>query len=103
MSIDEDLLRKETQRYIDSALEDIENDYGKLVGPNVGSRLDFVYGYEYGYIVSGVASYYRYKILGDKGITVAEAQHLTDVIKDIVLERLPEIRQAITRAEARST
>jgi hypothetical protein len=95
----EDLLRDEVQRQIDTALEDIEHDYNTFKDSNLKSTWEFIYGYEYGCIVTGTADYYRFKILGDRGTTLEQAKYATDQIKAIVLDRLPEIRQAITRAE----
>jgi hypothetical protein len=102
MSINDELLKEEVQRHIDSALQEIEHDYKSVTGPNVKSRWDFIYGYEYGCIVMGVANYYHYAVLGGKGTTKEELKYLVDKIKDIVQDRLPEIRQAITRAEDRA-
>lgn len=99
MSLNDDLLRKEVQTRIDSTLQDIEEDYKAIPGPNVKSRWDFIYGYEYGIIVMGVTNYYHYEVLGGKGITKEELKYLVDQIKGIVQDRLPEIRQAITRVE----
>ncbi|MDQ3838393.1 MAG: hypothetical protein M3297_03900 [Thermoproteota archaeon] len=45
MSIDDELLKEEVQRRIDSVLQDIEDDYNAIPGPNVKSRWDFIYGY----------------------------------------------------------
>jgi hypothetical protein len=68
-------------------------------GPNVKSVGDFVYGYEYGCIVTGLADYYRFKLLGGRDIIVEEVEYMTNRIQNIVRDRLPEIRQAITRVE----
>jgi hypothetical protein len=99
MSINDELLKEEAQRQIDSVLQEIEHDYKAITGPNVKSRWDFIYGYEYGCIVMGVANYYHYVVLGGKGTSRKELKYLIDQIKTIVTDRLPEIRQAITRAE----
>ena len=99
MSINDELLKEEVQRTIDSVLQDIEQDYTAIPGPNIKSRWDFIYGYEYGSIVMGAANYYHYAILGGKGTTKEELKYLVDRIKGIVQDRLPEIRQAITRVE----
>ena len=77
------------------ALKDIEHDYSKLTGPNVGSRWDFVYGYAYGCIITAVADYYRYKLVGNKETAEEQVNYVADTIKEIVLDRLPETRQAI--------
>jgi hypothetical protein len=95
----EDLLREEVQKQIDITLKDIEHDYSKLTGPNVRSRWDFVYGYEYGCIITAVADYYRYRIVGNKGTAEEQGKYVAETIKEIVLDRLPEVRQAISRAE----
>jgi hypothetical protein len=99
MSINDEMLKEEVQRRIDSVLQDIEDDYKAIPGPNVKSRWDFVYGYEYGSIVMGVANHYHYAILGGKGTTGKELRYLIDRVKGIIQDRLPEIRQAITRVE----
>jgi hypothetical protein len=94
----EDLFREEIQKQIDAVLEDIELDYTKLVGPNIKSREDFVYGFEVGRIREAAIAYYQYKILGDKGGTEEEAKQAGLLIRSIIKDRLPEIRQAIARA-----
>jgi hypothetical protein len=53
LSINDETLKEEVQRRIDSVLQDIEDDYKAIPGPNVKSRWDFIYGYEYGSIVIG--------------------------------------------------
>jgi hypothetical protein len=56
-------LEEEAHKPIDAALENIPQDYIVIgTGPNVKSIWDFVYGYEYGCIVTGVTDYYRFKI-----------------------------------------
>jgi hypothetical protein len=92
----EDLFREEVQKQIDIAFE---HDYSKLTGPDVRSRWDFVYGYEYGCIITAVADYYRYRIVGNKGTAEEQVKYVADTIKEIILDRLPEIRQSISRAE----
>ena len=96
----EDILREEVQRQIDIVLEDIEYDYSQLAGPNIRSRWDFVYGFEVGCIQTATADYYRYKIMSIRS-TKEEARYIADQINAIVTDRLPEIRQAISRAEAK--
>jgi hypothetical protein len=93
---------KVAQKEIDDALEDIKRNYDKISVPDIKSRRDFVYGYEYGCILTRVANYYYYKTLGGKSGTMEEARYATDQIKALVHERLPEIRQAITRAEEKA-
>lgn len=82
MSLNDDLLRKQVQIQMDSALQDIEQDYKAIPGPNVKSRWDFIYGYEYGTIVMGVLDYYHYGV--NEGSTPKdELMHLADEIKGI--------------------
>jgi hypothetical protein len=100
----EDLLKDEVQKQINDALEEIQDDYSALrglAGPNVESRWDFIYGYEYGFIVMGVACYYHNNIMGSRPVTKEEAKYAADQIKAIVRNRLPEIQHAISKAEAK--
>jgi hypothetical protein len=61
-------LKKRPHKLVDGALENIPHDYVVMgTGPNVKSIWDFVYGYEYGCIVTGLADYYRFKLLSRKG------------------------------------
>jgi hypothetical protein len=100
MSI-EDQLEEEAHKQIDASLENIPHNYIVMgTGPNVKSIWDFVCGYEYGCIVTGVANYYRFKIRGEIDVPLEEMKYVTSQIKEIVRDRLPEIRQAISRAEA---
>ena len=55
----EDQLEEEAHKLVDAALENIPHDYLIMgTGPNVRSVRDFVYAYEDGYIVTGLADYY---------------------------------------------
>ncbi|MDQ3839914.1 MAG: hypothetical protein M3297_11665 [Thermoproteota archaeon] len=96
----EDQLEEQAHKLIDAALENIPHDYLIMgTGPNVRSVRDFVYGYEYGCIVTGLADYYRFRLPGGRDITVEEVKYMTSRIQDIVRDRLSEIRQTITRVE----
>ena len=96
----EDQLEEEAHKLVDAALENIPHDYLVMgIGPNVKSIWDFVYGYEYGCIVTGLADYYRFKLLGGRDIPVEEVKYMTNRIQNIVRDRLSEVRQAITRVE----
>ena len=77
MSI-EDQLEEEAHKLIDAALENIWHDY-LVIGtcPNVKSVWDFVYGYEYGCIVTGFIDYYWFKIHSNTGST-EEVKYVID-------------------------
>jgi hypothetical protein len=50
-------------------------------------------------LYTAVADYYRYRIVGNKGTAEEQVKYVADTIKEIILDRLPEIRQSISRAE----
>ena len=98
----EELLREEVQKQIDRAIEDIPWATTKLSTSRAKLALqykdisDFVYGYEYGCIISNSISYYQSKVAG--GLAAGdELGQATKVIVSIIADRLPEIRQAILR------
>jgi hypothetical protein len=48
----------------------------------------------------GRCGYYRFKIRDEIDVPLEEVKHITSQIMEIVRDRLPEIRQAISRVEA---
>jgi hypothetical protein len=93
----EELLREEVQKQIDKAIEDIPWTTTRLSTSKAKLALqykdisDFIYGYEYGCIISNSISYYQSKATGE------ELRQATKIIISIMSDRLPEIRQAISR------
>jgi hypothetical protein len=74
----EDQLEEEAHKQIDAALENIPHDYIIMgTGPNVKSVWDFVYGYEYGCIITGLADYYRFRLLDGRDTTAEEVKYMT--------------------------
>lgn len=98
----EELLREEVQKQIDKAIEDIPWTTTKLSTNKAKLALqykdisDFVYGYEYGCIISNCLSYYQSKV-GAGLATGEEIRQATKIIISIMEDRLSEIRQAIQR------
>jgi hypothetical protein len=98
----EELLREEVQKQIDRTMEDIPWAITRLSTKKAKLVLqykdisDFVYGYEYGCIISNSISYYQSKVAGGLA-TGDELRQATKVIISIIEDRLPEIRQAISR------
>ena len=98
----EELLREEVQKQIDRAIGDIPWATTKLSTSRAKSALqykdisDFTYGYEYGCIISNSISYYQSKATVGLA-TGEELRQATKIIISIMSDRLPEIRQAISR------
>ena len=101
MSLGE-LLREEVQKQIDKAIEDIPWTTTRLSSCKAKLALqykdisDFIYGYEYGCIISNSISYYQSKATAGLA-TGGELRQATKIIISIMSDRLPEIRQAISR------
>jgi hypothetical protein len=55
-----------------------------------------VYGFEYGSIVSDSISYYQNKVVGGL-VTKEKLEEAIGIINSILSDRLPEMRQAISR------
>jgi hypothetical protein len=98
----EELLMEEVQKQIDRAIEDIPWTTTRLSTSKAKLALqykdisDFVYGYEYGCIISNSISYYQSKAT----VGLATGEELGQAIKiiiSIMSDRLPEIRRAISR------
>lgn len=98
----EELLREEVQKQIDKAIEDIPWTTTRLSTSKAKLALqykdisDFIYGYEYGCIISNSISYYQSKATVGLA-TGGELRQATKIIISIMSDRLPEIRQAISR------
>jgi hypothetical protein len=98
----EELLREEVQKQIDKAIEDIPWTTTRLSTSKAKLALqykdisDFIYGYEYGCIISNSISYYESKATVGLA-TGEELRQATKIIISIMSDRLPEIRQAISR------
>ena len=98
----EELLREEVHKQIDTAIEDIPWTTTRLSTRKAKLALqykyisDFIYGYEYGCIISNSLSYYQSKV--SEGLTTGEElRQATSIIISVISDRLPEIRQAISR------
>ena len=98
----EELLREEVQKQIDEAIEDIPWTTTRLSTSKAKLALqykdisDFIYGHEYGCIISNSISYYQSKATVGLA-TGEELRQATKIIISIMSDRLPEIRQAISR------
>jgi hypothetical protein len=100
-----DLVKEEANRQVDSAIEDIPTDrkkYGSSLGKTIlqyKDLSDFLLGYEFGYIIGVCMLYYNNQVKqsGREGITEEEDRQVTRDIETVIVDRLPEIRQAISR------
>ena len=104
MSIN-DLVKEEAQRQIDIAIEQIPSDRSRLGTPIAESRFqykdisDFLLGFEYGHITGICSWYYRNQVeQSGRRVSEEEARQVTNDISSIIVDRLPEIQQAILRA-----
>jgi hypothetical protein len=99
-----DLVKEEAQRQIDLAIEEIPSDRSRLSTPIARSRFqyknisDFLLGFEYGHITGMCACYYQDQVeQSGRGVMKEEVRQVTNEISSIIVDRLPEIRQAILR------
>jgi hypothetical protein len=99
-----DLVKEEAQRQIDLAIEEIPSDRSRLSTPIARSRFqyknisDFLLGFEYGHITGMCACYYHNQVeQSGRGVMKEEVRQVTNEISSIIVDRLPEIRQAILR------
>jgi hypothetical protein len=99
-----DLVKEEAQRQIDRAIEEIPSDRSRLSTPIARSRFqyknisDFLLGFEYGHITGMCARYYQNQVeQSGRGVMKEEVRQVTNEISSIIVDRLPEIRQAILR------
>jgi hypothetical protein len=99
-----DPVKEETQRQIDLAIEEIPTDTSAFKTPIAKARLqyekitDFLLGYEYGRIAGACAWYYRDQVeQTGREVTVGEMRQVTNDVRSVIQDRLPEIRQAILR------
>jgi hypothetical protein len=99
-----DLVKEEAQRQIDLAIEEIPSDKSRLSTPIARSRFqykdisDFLLGFEYEHITGMCACYYQNQVeQSGRGVTKEEVRQVTNEISSIIVDRLPEIRQAILR------
>ena len=104
MSIN-DLVKEEAQRQIDLAIEEIPSDSSRLVHLIAESRFqyknlsDFLLGFEYGHITGMCRAITETKSNNlEEEYTEEEARQVTNDISSIIVDRLPEIQQAILRA-----
>ena len=104
MSIN-DLVKEEAQRQIDLVIEEIPFDASAFSTPIAKARLlykdisDFLLGYEYGHISEARTGYYRDQVeQTGRGVTEAEMRQVTNDVRSVIQDRLPEIRQSILRA-----
>ena len=104
MSIN-DLVKEEAQRQIDIAIEQIPSDRSRLGTPIAESRFqyknisDFLLGFEYGHITGMCTCYYQNQVeQSGRGVMKEEVRQVTNDISSIIVDRLPEIQQAILRA-----
>ena len=58
--------------------------------------IDFLLGYEFGYIISASMRYYKNQVNG-RVVTEEEDMQIRTDIETIIHDRLPEIRQAMSR------
>jgi hypothetical protein len=105
MSIN-DLVKEEVNRQIDVAIGDIPHDKSRLSTPIAKSRFqykeisDFLLGYEFGHITGLCIWYYKEQVVqSGRGVTEEEIRQMINEINAIIVDRLPEIRQAILRAD----
>lgn len=105
MSIN-DLVKEEAQRQIDIAIEEIPFSKGRFSTPIAKSRFqykeisDFLLGFEFGHITGICAWYYRNQVeQSGRRVTEEEARQVTNDISSIIVDRLPEIQQAILRTD----
>ena len=105
MSIN-DLVKEEAQRQIDLAIEEIPSDSIRLSTPIARSRFqykdisDFLLRFEYGHITGMCACYYQNQVeQSGRGVTKGEVRQATNEISSIIVDRFPEIRQAILRTD----
>ena len=99
MSIN-DLVKEEAQRQIDLAIEEIPSDRSRLARSRFQYKnlSDFLLGFEYGHITGMYACYYQNQVeQSGRGVTKEELRQVTNEISSIIVDRLPEIRQAILR------
>ena len=103
MSIN-DQVKEEVQRQIDIAIEEIPYEKKRWSKSTAKLRLqyknisDFLLGFEYGHITGMCACYYQNQVeQSGRGVTKEEVRQVTNEISSIIVDRLPEIRQAILR------
>jgi hypothetical protein len=102
-----DLVKEEINRQIDITIEDIQFEKSKLSTPNARSKFqydnisDFLLGFTYGNITGSCTWYFRKQLEKTPGITQEETEKMAiKIAKEmnaIVVDRLPEIRQAMSR------
>lgn len=104
MSIN-DLVKEEAQRQIDLVIEEIPFDASAFSTPIAKARLlykdinDFLLGYEYGHISEACTWYYQDQVeQTGRDVTEAEMRQVTNEVRSVIQDRLPEIRQSILRA-----
>lgn len=101
MSIN-DLVKEEVHRQIDTAIEGIPFDRITFGSPmrrlryQYANLIDFLLGYEFGYIISASMRYYKNQVNG-RVVTKEEDMQIRTDIETIIHDRLPEIRQAMSR------
>lgn len=101
MSIN-DLVKEEVHRQIDNAIEGIPVDRITFGSPMRRLRyqytnlIDFLLGYEFGYVISASMRYYKNQVNG-RSLTEEEDMQIRTDIETIIHDRLPEIRQAMSR------
>jgi hypothetical protein len=100
-----DLVKEEAQRQIDLAIETLPEHTSKFSTPIAQARLqyenitDFLLGYEYGHMIEACTLYYKVQAeQSGRQVTEAEMRQVINDISSVILDRLPEIRQAILRA-----
>jgi hypothetical protein len=98
----QDQVIEEVQRQIDIAIEEIPHEKNRWSKSTVKSRLqyndinDFLLGFEYGRISEDGMWYYRSLVnKRRRGAAGEEAQRVANEINSVILDRVPEIRQAI--------
>jgi hypothetical protein len=101
-----DLVKEEVQRQIDTAIESIPYDKSRMSTPIAKSRFqykeisDFLLGFEYGHIIGICAWYYKDLVVqSGREVTKEEERQVGNEVSAIIVDRLPEIRQAILRTD----
>jgi hypothetical protein len=97
-----DLVKEEAQRQIDLAIEEIPSDSIRLARSRFQYKnlSDFLLGFEYGHITGMCACYYQNQVeQSGRGVTKGEVRQATNEISSIIVDRFPEIRQAILRTD----
>ena len=99
-----DLVKEEVHRQIDIAIQKLSFNKSRLSTPIAKARFqyenvsDFLLGFEYGPITGLCIWYYRNQVQqSGREVTKGKMKQVSNEIGSIIVDRLPEIRQAILR------